>query len=279
MSAVESVEASAVGRPELPLSMVERMTLILDAFSGPSARLTLEEVARTTHLPRSTAHRILDQLVKLSWLDRTSFGYCLGRRALELSGKADVGDGALRAAAAPELHRLLLKTGMVVHLAVLDGEQVHYLDKVGGRFAAAVPSRVGGRAPAHCTALGRAMLAWLEPEQVDESVGSSMTRPNPRTIGDLSALHQELGRIRSRGGLAFERGELVPSIACVAAAVRGPERPVGAISLVGDARAALERVAPLVVDAARRVSLELFPELEDARHMRRRVSASARRRA
>ncbi|MDP5181911.1 IclR family transcriptional regulator [Blastococcus sp. BMG 814] len=257
----------AAGRPELPPSMVERMTLILDAFEGRSTRLTLEDVARRTHLPRSTAHRILDQLVRLSWLEHTPFGYRLGQRALGLGG-CDGGFEEIRVAAAPLLHELQIKTGMVVHLAVLEGAAVYYLDKVGGRFAGAVPSRVGGRAPAHSTALGKAMLAWLEPEQVDCQIGQAIGRLTSRTIGDLSTLHQELNRIRQRRGLAFERGECFSGIACVAAAVRGPEGPLASISLVGDARTPLEKVAPLVVDAARQVSLALHPNLDSDRRPR-----------
>lgn len=244
-------------RRELPASMVERMTLILDAFEGRSVRLTLEDVARTTHLPRSTAHRILDQLVRLEWLEHSALGYALGRRALGLGGQANA-HGELRGAAAPLLHDLQLRTGMVVHLAVLEGAEIYYLDKVGGRFAASVPSRVASRAPAHSTALGKAMLAWLEPEAVDELLGSRIGRLTNRTIGNLDTLHQELNRIRQRRGLAFERGECVPSISCAAAAIRGPEGPLGSISLVGDLQTSLEKVAPLVVDVTRQVSAMLY---------------------
>lgn len=259
-------------RRELPPSMVERMTLIMDVFEGRAARLSLEEVARSTQLPRSTAHRILDQLVRLRWLEHTALGYGLGRRALGLGG-GDGAHGRIREAAAARLHDLQIKTGLVVHLAVLDAAEVHYLDKVGGRFAAAVPSRVGGRAPAHSTALGKAMLAWLEPEDVEARAAESIGRLTHRTIADIGTLHQELNRIRRRHGLAFERGECFPDIACVAAAVRGPEGPVAAISLVGDAWSPLEKVAPLVVDAARQVSRELFPEPETPARAARRTAA------
>ncbi|MEV7431775.1 MULTISPECIES: IclR family transcriptional regulator [unclassified Nocardioides] len=252
--------SEAPERRELPPSMVERMTLILDAFPGRSARLTLEDVARITHLPRSTAHRILDQLLKLNWLEHSSFGYSLGQRALHLGGVVD-DTSELRAAASAHLHSLMIRTGLTVHLAVLDEGRVHYLDKIGARFATAVPSRVGGYAPAHCTALGRAMLAWLPAEEVEERVGEDLRVMTGRTIADVEALHHELTRVRARHGLAFERGECFEDIACVAATVRGPEGPLGAISLVGDSSTPLERVAPLVLDAARKVSLELHPDL------------------
>ncbi|MEU8803083.1 IclR family transcriptional regulator [Spirillospora sp. NPDC048819] len=252
------MEAAAPARGDSPPSMIERMTLILDAFNGPTARLTLEDVARRTGLPRSTAHRILDQLVRQGWLAHHSFGYGLGRRALGLGGQ-DGGHGKIREAAAPLLHELQVTTGLVAHLAVLDGAEVFYLDKLGGRLAASVPSRVGGRAPAHCTALGKAMLAWLEPEQVDALLGAGISRFTSRTIGELGILHQELHRVRQRRGLAFERGESFPGIACVAVAIRGAEGPVAGISLVGDIRTPLENVAPLVVTAARETSQILFP--------------------
>ncbi|MFC8102465.1 MULTISPECIES: IclR family transcriptional regulator [unclassified Streptomyces] len=264
--------AHAPARRELPPSMVERVTLIMDLFEGRTARLSLEEVARCTRLPRSTAHRILDQLVRLRWLEHTGMGYGLGRRALGFGG----GDGAhsrIREVAAARLHQLQIRTGLVVHLAVLDGAEVYYLDKVGGRFAATVPSRVGGRAPAHSTALGKAMLAWLEPEDVEARAGESIGRLTQHTICDLGTLHQELNRIRRRHGLAFERGECFPDIACAASAVRGPDGPVAAISLVGDAWSPLEKAAPLVVDAARQVSQELFPRREMPVRAERRAVA------
>ncbi|MGI5272323.1 IclR family transcriptional regulator [Nonomuraea sp. CA-218870] len=235
--------------PGPPPSMVERMTLILDAFACRSTRLTLEDVARRTRLPRSTAHRILDQLVRLDWLDHTSSGYGLGRRALGLGGGGG-GHGEIREAAAPLLHELQLNTGLVAHLAVLDGADVHYLDKAGGRSARSVPTRVGGRSPAHATALGRAILAWLAPERVHA------------LVGHRGSLHQELHRIRQRRGLAFERGDCFPGVTSVAAAIRGPRGPLAAISLAGDSRAPLERVAPLVGDAARQAARALAPAPE-----------------
>lgn len=248
----------ATGQGGLPVSMVERMTLILDAFDGSSSRLALEDVSRRTHLPRSTVHRILDQLVRLRWLERTAIGYGLGQRAFGFAER-ESSHAEVREAAAPLLHDVAMKTGMVVHLAVLEDSEVYYLDKVGGRFASAVPSRVGGRAPGHCTALGKAMLAWLEPEVVDARYESTIGRFTNRTIADLATLHRELDRIRRRHGLAFERGECFPNISCVAVAVRGPEGPVASISLVGDAKAPLEKVAPLVIDAARKASEQLVP--------------------
>ncbi|MFE3542954.1 IclR family transcriptional regulator [Nocardia sp. NPDC059177] len=270
MTIIDSEEVGVAPKRELPPSMVERMTLILDAFDGRASRLSLEDVADRSRLPRSTAHRILHQLVQLSWVEHTEFGYRLGGRALGLGG-GDDGRGEIRAAAAPLLHELHLQTGMVVHLSLLEGGDSVYLDKVGGRFAGQVPSRVGGRGPAYATAAGKSILAWLAPEAVDSIYRGALRGLTERTITSLPALHTELNRIRQRNGIAFEQGESARGIACVGVAVRGPDGPVAGVSLCGDLRTTrLERVAPLVVDAARAVSLTLYPE----REVRRRRGCS-----
>lgn len=242
---------------ELPPSMVDRMTLIMDLFGGPQTYLTLEDIAVRTHLPRSTAHRILEKLARLRWLDRTGRDYALGPRALGLGGREFGHSGVLRAAAFPLLHSLAMRTGLVVHLAVLDEYNVYYLDKIGGQAASRVPSMVGGRTPAHCTAVGKSMLACLSPEEIDSRYRGGLTTRTVRSIGDLGVLHQELNRIRSRNGLAFECGECDHAIACAGAAVRGLDGPIGGISLVGDVRTALERLGPLVVNTAHVISEKL----------------------
>lgn len=244
--------------PDAPTSMIERMTRILDAFDGRGSRLSLEEVARRAGIPRSTVYRILDQLVRTDWVEHTSAGYRLGRRATGLAGGGEY--GRIRAAAAPLLHRLQLRTGMVVHLTVLDGGDSLYLDKIGGPFATRVPSRVGGRAPAYATAGGKAILAWLKPEVIDGLYGPTFRPRTDHTITEQIALHHELNRIRLRHGLAFETNESVDGIACVGTAVRGADGPVAAVSLCGEPDTArLNIVAPLVADAAREVSESLFP--------------------
>ncbi|MCX4095510.1 IclR family transcriptional regulator [Nocardia sp. alder85J] len=270
-SMLSSDAGSSMAPRTLPPSMIERITLIMDLFERPHTRRTLEQVCRCTGLPRSTAYRILEQLVRMRWLDRTDIGYRLGSRSLGLGGR-DVGHSPLRVAAAPVLQELALRTELVVHLAVLDGPDIYYLDKVGGRSAVEVPSRVGGRVPAHCTALGKAMLAWVPPEHVEAQLGGMLLRCTARSIGDFAVLHRELSRIRAGHGLTFERGECFSGIGCVSMAVRNTDGPVGALSVVGAADAALERVAPLVVEATRTVADALYGE--PPRRTERRYAAS-----
>lgn len=259
---------SGSGRPttrpaQTPVSMIERMTLILDAFDGSTPTLTLLGLAERTGLPRSTVHRILDQMIRLRWLAHAPGGYRLGLRPLELGGLA-ADHNEIRDVVSPLLHDLCQRTGMVGHLGVLDGREVLYLDKAGGRVTASVPTRLGGRMPAHTTALGKALLASLEPSIVETSFRDRLPQLTPRTICDKAELHRELTRIRHRQGVAMDNEESVTGIACVAVPIRGRGAAVGALSLsgqIGGERTALDtaRLARVLVEVAHEAGRALFP--------------------
>lgn len=243
----------------VPASMIERMTLILDAFTDRGARLRLDQIAAHTGLPRSTSHRIAEQLVRLGWLMQTADGYALGQRAVQLGG--GVSDhGELRAAAAPALSELQARSGKTAHLGILDFGEVVVLDKIGGGDAFRVPSQVGGRLACHATALGKAMLAWLPPEEVDTLLGRGLRPYTRNTITDVRILHQELRRIRGRHGLSYTCDEYVGGVSCAGVAVRCPDGTQAAISICdASSGSQLEWLAPLVLDAARRISQRLDP--------------------
>ncbi|WGY03823.1 IclR family transcriptional regulator [Nocardioides sp. QY071] len=241
---------------ERPPSMVERMTTIMVAFGSPSSRLSLEDVQDATGLPRSTAHRILNQLIALDWVRHTPAGYALGSRALGLGG-GDAPEMDLRAAAAETLRSLHLETGLVVHLGVLEGADVRILDKVGGALAARVPSRVGGRLPASWALIGKAQLAFLPPEEVDALVAVQLAQTSDKRRVDLVALHRELVRVRARAGVVLDRGRNHLRLGCVAAPIIGRDGPCGGISLVGGPQIDFEQLAPMVVRATRAVAHRL----------------------
>ncbi len=243
----------------VPPSMVDRMTVILDAFGGFSSRVPLEELARRTRLPRSTVHRILDSLLRLGWVEHSPGGYHLGPRLHRLGG-GEGHHGQIRAAAASALNDLHHRTGLVVHLGVLDGTDLLYLDRIGARPDSPSNVRVGGRVPAHATAAGKAILASLVPEQIDqEYAGTPMRRCTDRTIADLPALHRDLSRVRTRRGVAFARDESTTGVMCVGAPIRVDGGTVAAVSLCGGSTDAprLERCAPLVLETGRVVATAL----------------------
>lgn len=209
-----------------PNAVIDRISLVLDAFDGPG-RLTLAQVVRRTGLPRSSAHRMLDRLVQLRWLRRTGRDYELGMRLVEL-GSLAVHQDRLHKAAAPLLQDLHRATGLVVHLAILDGSDVVYLDKVGDRLATAIPTRVGSRQPAHCAAVGKAIMAYgTQPDGVDLTV-----RKTRYSITSQQQLNTELDKVRAHG-VAFDREESVPGFGCVAAPIGGPGEAVAALSVCG----------------------------------------------
>jgi len=210
------------------VGVVERVTQILDAFADAPGHLLLEDVVRITRLPRSTAFRILGQLIDQGWINHGPRGYALGSRLPALSGR-DQDQEEVRAAANEHLNALQVRTDAVVHLSVLEGGFVRYVDKVGGRAASSVPSRVGARLVATDTVSGRALLATLPPESVDrvlsEATGAQLTPQEQRRV------HADLALVRTRGGIALQNAVGPRGITSVGAPVWHRRQPVAAVSL------------------------------------------------
>jgi DNA-binding IclR family transcriptional regulator len=217
----------ATVEPATPTAVIDRIALVLDAFDGPG-RLTLAQVVRRTGLPRSSAHRMLERLVQLRWLRRSGRDYELGMRLVELGSLAVHQDRLVRAAA-PLLGELHRATGLVVHLAVLDGPDVVYLEKIGDRT---IPTRVGGRQPAHCTAVGKAILAYCDQDAFQDAYVDLHVRKTKYSIASSSQLAIELAKVRAHG-VAFEREESLLGFGCVAAPIGSPGEAVAAVSVCG----------------------------------------------
>ncbi|MBJ8344710.1 IclR family transcriptional regulator [Antrihabitans sp. YC2-6] len=213
-----------------PSAVLDRVSLVLDAFEGPG-RLTLAQIVRRTGLPRSSAHRMLERLVHLRWLRRQGRDYELGMRLVEL-GSLAVHQDRLHRAALPFLHELHRVTGHVVHLAILDGADVVYLEKIGGRTAAAVPTRIGGRYPAHCTGVGKAILGFSEADLRAVLASGPLARKTRYTISTGAQLRTELDKVRAHG-IAYEREESVPGFGCIAAPIGEIGEAVAAVSICG----------------------------------------------
>lgn len=198
---------------DVPSGGLARMSRVLDSFDGPG-RLTLTQVVSRTGLPRSSAHRMLESLVEQRWLHREANEYELGGRLIELGATA-VHQNRLRQAGAPIVRRLHELTGYVVHFGILDGADVIYLDKLGGRLAPQLPTRIGGRYPAHSSATGKALLAC-----------------SPSDDSELKS-HPELQAVRETG-LAYETHRFAGGVGSIAT-------PVGE---VGDVSAAISICGP-----------------------------------
>lgn len=246
--------------------MVARVALIMNSFDDPGKLLRLDQVVTRTGLPRSSVHRILTQLRAAGLLQHRSDGYRLAASPLPVTRMVD--HSQLRGAASRMLDRLHADTGLVVHLGVLLGADVVYLDKVSGDSGTVVPTRVTGHTPAHASALGKAMLALLPAEDVDTIVGDPLRKCTPATIADLPTLHQELARIRSRHGLAYDDQELAVGLSSVAAPIRMADGELAGLSLTGAVPVPrLQRMAPFLTRAARGISEHIgsteFPSARD----------------
>lgn len=239
------------------LSVVERMTQVMETFTLGGEHLLLEDVAALTGLPRSTAFRILSQLTALDWLEHGPRGFRLGVRSLGLASHTRTQHDDVRGAAGAVLNNLHAATGAVAHLGVLEYARVHYLDKIGGAATSSVPSKIGGRLPADHTACGKVLLSCLAPEQVDALL--TVSSGQRRRALDLPRLHDQLNTIR-RTGLAHDSADQCSmGITAIAAPIMGPDGAVGAISLAARKSLPLERVAPMVAQAARLTAEALYP--------------------
>jgi DNA-binding IclR family transcriptional regulator len=238
-------------------SVLGRAMTLLTAFAPGETELTLAELSRRTRIPKTTAHRILGELDRWHVVEHTRTGVRLGMRLFELGALVPIQQG-LREAATPFLADLYEATHETVHLAVLNGVDVVYLAKFDASNSPVVASRVGGRMPAYCTGVGKALLAFGPPEHVAAVIVAGLPRRTPRTVIVPRLFEAGLAEIRERG-VAEEHEESTVGVACVAAPVldaRG--HAVAAVSITGWANQLnTARLAPAVRTAALGISRTL----------------------
>jgi DNA-binding IclR family transcriptional regulator len=251
-------------------SVLGRAAQLIEAFDIDRPLLSLNHLAERTGLPRSTVHRLAEQLVAIGWLERASSGYRLGMRLFELAGLV-AGRNRLRERALPTMRNLFDETGLSVHLAVLDQFEIVYLETL-VPDGLDLPVRLR-RMPAYCTGLGRAIMAFAGDDFVDAVIRQGLVAHTPATIDDAGALRTLL-RTAQDTGIAFDREEAVPGFGCVAAPIRGAGRAVAAISVTGPIEAIdVEHLAPLVKGAATEIWSNMFSNSP------RSIARSSRRRS
>jgi len=213
-------------------TVLGKVVAVLFSFRMDEGSVPLAEFARRTGIAKGTLHRLLGDLVDARLLDRREDGYRLGNRVFQLGMRASVERGLLEVAT-PFMEDLYERTHETVHLGVLDGDAVVYVAKFGGHRQVDVPSRVGGRMPLHCTAIGKVLLAWSTPELSARVLTGQLARRTPRTVTAPGLLRRQLERIRETG-IAFEHEESAVGVVCVAAPILDAEgEPMGAISVSG----------------------------------------------
>ncbi|QBJ96281.1 IclR family transcriptional regulator [Rhodococcus sp. ABRD24] len=213
-------------------TVLGKVVTVLRAFTIDDHGVSLAELGRRTDIPKGTLHRVVSDLVAVRLLDRTPSGYRLSGQLFELGMRASV-ERSLIEVATPFMEDLYERTHETVHIGVLEGSEVVYVSKIGGHRQATSPSRVGGRMPLHCTAIGKAMLAHSEPAAIERVLRGRLERRTPRTLIAPGVLRTQLERI-AREGVAYEFEESAVGITCVAAPVLdADDRPIAALSVTG----------------------------------------------
>lgn len=211
-------------------SVASRTLALLGAFDARHRRLTLTEMARRAELPVPTAHRLVNELQQWGALARTPSGdYVIGRRLWDIGLLAPTQTG-LREVASPFLHDLYGATLATVHLAVREGKQALYLDRLAGHASVPVVSKIGSRLPLHATGVGKVLLAYA-PDDVQSEVLANLWRITPHTVVHTGVLRGQLARVH-RDGYATTVEEMTLGACSVAVPVFRDEEVVAALGLV-----------------------------------------------
>ncbi|MFD9006202.1 IclR family transcriptional regulator [Streptomyces sp. NPDC059582] len=219
------------------MSTIGKAGRLLDLFSAATPEWGVSEAAASLGIPRSTAHFLLTGLTEAGLLQMRRRGrYELGWRIFEL-GEVQRSSSSLAPMARPVMETFVRRFGETVCLGVFLRDSVLYIDKVVGDVPLSVMGpRIGARYDAHGHASGRALLAALPPQTVEEQLrGRELRVPSSNSPVDPDDLLRELETIR-RTGVAFDYGEAVQDVGCVAVGIRGPQ---------GDVVASLSLSAPL----------------------------------
>ncbi|MEB3368801.1 IclR family transcriptional regulator [Saccharopolyspora mangrovi] len=237
---------------------VERTFELLELMADAGGEVALSELAEKSGLPLPTIHRIIRTLVNSGYArQQPSRRYALGPRLIRLGETAS---RALGSWARPYLAELTEVTGESANMAVLDGAQIVYVAQVPSPHSMRMFTEVGRRVDAHATAVGKAVMATMPADEVSQLLSRTAMNPQTeRTITDVEAMQEELGRIREQG-YAIDDGEQEVGVRCYAVAV--PGAPAGAgISISGPegrmTRIATDEVIPLMQRLAKDLSTEL----------------------
>ena len=231
---VEEHDEEQAGSGKEERTAVDKALSLLSAFGSEAhTGLGVSELARRTNLSKSTAFRLLGMLERNKAVERAGTNYRLGSLLNSLGAQvSSTGHDKMRDLLTPFLAELYEATHQTVHLAVLHGTDVIYLNKLFGHRLLRSPSRIGGRVPAYCTGVGKVLLAYNF-ESTEATLDKGMPAWTPKTITDPDVLRRTLAKIRE-DGIGFDDEESVMGLNCIAAPIMGPNgKPVAALSISG----------------------------------------------
>jgi DNA-binding IclR family transcriptional regulator len=255
MEAVEKAGGTSGG------TSVGKALAMLSAFGSVGQSVGLTELASRASLPKSSAHRLLAVLGERGYVSRQGRRYRLTKAVPDFGRRSSLDSvNDLRSIAMPFMTSLYVAHPATMHLAVLDGTDVLYVEKLFGHDTVRVPSRAGGRLPALATALGKAILAHSPESRAAEALQTPLPRLTFRTVAAPALLKELLHRARE-SGVAVDNQGVTLGAACVAVPIfRGPSSEVaGALSLTFDSD---QWPSQLAVHALRRAATDIGARLQ-----------------
>ena len=214
---------------------VERACLVLELIAQSSKGCSLSDLSRRLHLPKSSVHLIVTTLERLGYLQKhpQTGHYLFGLKLFSLS-RAALQGVELRAVARPLLETLVKRTGLTVHLGILEHNEAVVIEKIEAPGLLKVASWVGRRMDVNCTGIGKALIAFLPDAEFDRLFKpGSLPRHNENTIVSIAAMKREMARIRQQG-FAFDDEEDELDVRCIGAPLLDrQDRALAAISVVG----------------------------------------------
>ncbi len=214
-----------------PSSIAKAVRVLRSLATAGDAADGVTHIAAMANLPKSTTHRVLSVLIDEGLVSRSDQRYRLGPGWFELQSALSSSEWhrIVRQAKRP-LASLFETTSATVHFAVLDGEDVLYLEKLTGRGGTMVPTRVGERKPALCTALGKSLVAHADADKVHSMLSKPLPAISRRSIRSPRMLANQLADIR-RHGIAYDYEEVQAGVFCVAAPVFRAGKAIASVSL------------------------------------------------
>ncbi len=251
------------GKEKGGVQSLERAFALLEAIAGAPEGIGLAQLSKAVGLHSSTAFHLVKTMVQLGYVrqERETKRYRLGRPLFVLAARARE-EVELINVATPLLEKLAEATSEASHLAVRSGHQIVILARTDGSSPFRLNERLGALRPAHATALGKILLARLEPDQLEGFLAeNSLDACTPNTITDAERLRRELTTVRD-AGIAFDDAEFHPEVRCAAVAIHDFTGNVtGAIGISGPiwrlSLSALQEKVPLVHETAARISEDL----------------------
>jgi len=239
---------------------LRRALTILNTFAQGTPELSVTEISKSLSLPKGTVHRLLSCLKEENFIaqDEENAKYRLGWRLFELGSCVDALN-LLKKKARPYLEELCEKSKETVHLAVLEGGDIFYIDKIMGTYRMTMITSVGLRLPSHVGGLGKALLAFLPETDLEKIIdGRGFKKFTKHTITDPHKLKEVLKKVK-QNGYAIDHEEVEIGLTCVGVPIKDfTGKVVAAVSVSGPTLRMSKEMMPqyirLAVDTGKKIS-------------------------